>query len=52
MTPEYKEALAELRRAETNFNNAEPEFIDSANALLTAARMRVDGLLKQERIRP
>lgn len=50
MTPEYKEALLELRRAEAIFNNADPEFLDTANAMLTAARARVDGILKAERI--
>ena len=39
---EYKNAVKALRAAEINFNNAEPEFVELANAELTTARMRVD----------
>ena len=47
MTEEYLEAIRELNYAKANFNNAEPDFFEAANAELTAARARVDALVKE-----
>lgn len=46
MNTEYAEALKELRIAENHFKYAEPEFWESANAYLTAARIKVAEILK------
>ena len=46
MKNEYFEAIKKLRIAEINFENANPDFIDLANAELTAAQTRVDTIRK------
>ena len=43
---EYLDSLTRLETAESNFENAIPEFFDLANAELTVARLRVDAMKK------
>ena len=43
---EYLDSLTRLETAESNFENAIPEFFDLANAELTVARLRVDPMKK------
>ena len=43
---EFVLAKRELELAEINFNNAEPEYFESANAMLTAAREKMNALFK------
>ncbi len=47
MIEEYLEAIRELNRAKANFNNAEQNFFEAANAELTAAQLRVNSLVKE-----
>jgi hypothetical protein len=47
---EYIQALEELKIARINFDNAEPEFFNAANAELTAAELKVDAILNDERV--
>ena len=47
MTEEYLEAIRAFNHAKANFNNAEPDFFEAANAELTAAQERVDALVKE-----
>lgn len=49
MTNEYFEALRALNRARENFDNAEPEFFEAANAELTAAMERVNAFVREMR---
>lgn len=49
MTNEYLEALRALNRARENFDNAEPEFFEAANAELTAAMERVNAFVREMR---
>lgn len=46
---EYREALAAVRRAEAQFNDAEPEYVDAACHALTAAQIRLSAVLRQRR---
>lgn len=47
MIEEYLEAIRELNRAKANFNNAEQNFFEAANAELTAAQLRLNSLVKE-----
>lgn len=48
---EYKAALAAVRHAEAQFNDAEPEYIDAACFALTAAQARLRAAIQAERRR-
>lgn len=45
----YKEALEDFRRAEDLFNQADPEYVESACLRLTAAKNRLNEVLKEVR---
>ena len=44
MDTEIVECMMELKQAEQNFNNADPEFVDIAIIQLLAAKMKVNML--------
>lgn len=44
---EYDQALRQLKQAQQNFDNADPQYIDIAIQELAAAEMRVDLAYKQ-----
>ena len=45
---EWLKALDELRRAQANFDNADPDYIDIAIRDLQIAEMKVDNLKRKE----
>ena len=49
MAEEYRAAIADLRRAEQAFNDAEDVYIETAIARLTAAKLRVDAIVNERR---
>ncbi|WP_162991159.1 hypothetical protein [Biomaibacter acetigenes] len=46
---EIRAALDELRRAQENFDNAEPEFVDVAIYELMAKMKKIDTLMRKAR---
>ena len=43
----YREALQEMHRAEEYFNNAGPEYVESACLRMAAAREHLNNILKE-----
>lgn len=50
MQAEYRQALQDLRQAQQNFQNAAPEFIDSAIRDLAEAENKVSAIMNQIRV--
>lgn len=50
MTDEYRQALAELEMARTNYDNAEENFESTAYHELKAAEERVMALIREKRV--
>lgn len=44
---DYENAILELERARTNFDNAEKDYFEIANLELTCAQTKVDALTKK-----
>lgn len=49
MTKEYFDALEALKTAENHFDNADPEYIDTAILELNAAQKRVAAVVSREK---
>ena len=48
---EFRQAVRELHNAYQDFDNADPDYIEVANARITAARLKVDALLRSRKNR-